>query len=58
MAIVVNGINVYQLTDMADGTPQVKTEAQRAASGWPPPDGTAHDKSPDKKFVSGGPNGN
>jgi hypothetical protein len=48
VAIVVNGINVYQLTDLATGEPQIKTEAQRVADNWPPPDGTAHDKSPDK----------
>lgn len=38
--IVINGKNVWQLTDSADGTPQTKTEAQRIADGWPPPDGT------------------
>jgi hypothetical protein len=47
MAIVVDGKNVYQLTDMADGTPQIKTPEQRALDHWPPPDGTKFLKSPD-----------
>jgi hypothetical protein len=51
--IVVNGVNHYQLTDSATGEPQVKTELQRAADNWPPVDGVACDKSPDKKVVSG-----
>lgn len=51
--IVINGVNHYQLTDMADGTPQVKTAAQRLADNWPPPDGTACDRSPDKKQLTG-----
>lgn len=38
--IVVNGKNHWQLTTNGDGTSQTKTEAQRIADGWPPPDGT------------------
>lgn len=43
IVINVNGVlvNHWQLTDSADGTPQTKTELQRIADGWPPPDGTA-----------------
>lgn len=50
--IVVNGKNHWQLTDNADGTKQTKTEQQRIADGWPPPDGTSvlkADKSTGKK---------
>ena len=39
--IVVNGKNHWQLTDTGDGKPQTKTEQQRQADGWPPPDGTS-----------------
>ncbi len=38
--IIVNGKTVWQLTDSGTGQPQTKTEEQRIADGWPPPDGT------------------
>jgi hypothetical protein len=38
--IVVNGQNHWQLTDSGTGIPQTKTEEQRIADNWPPPDGT------------------